>query len=266
MRILFAILIGFYPVVAIAAPPAGTWHRKSDGYEYRVIDGKVVGAYDPAGYWWPKIDGHFSEADVIEYQRQTPDQRNQGLGQSWLKRLPSEKGERITIGGKTATLSAAETLIAQSQLPNYAQASRLTVISKDVGLRNRIVKDFQTSQALAPFRGKVLIDALPPDAWQLRPLQIDQNPKFQKTGIALIFQGKPDDKGRSKPFAIWQYSGPEALAAALRNAGPDYNPKSIAPLNIALRLTRFWPTWCLLGTAAIVALILLWPRKRKGSL
>ncbi|GIW81512.1 MAG: hypothetical protein KatS3mg105_3319 [Gemmatales bacterium] len=266
MRIGYVIFcVGFMAWPARAAPP-GTWETKADGYEYLTIDGTIVGAYDPAGYWWPKIGGAYDEADVIEYHRHDLDRRNQGLAEDWLNSLSKRKGETITIGGKTATLDEARKLIAQSRIPEYAKAPRLTVISDDASLRERVLKDFQTSQALAPFRGKVLVDALSPDAWQLEPLRIRDNPNFQKTGVALIFQGKPDDKGRAKPFALWTYPGPEALAAALRQAGPNYDPKSIPSLPSGLRLIRFWPTWCLLGMAAIVALVLLWPRKRKGSL
>lgn len=214
---------------------AGYWKHASDGYQYRELDGSIVGAYDAdRKLWFPLINGEYAEEDAIPYDRDRRGRqgvRNEGLEANWVE-AAGERPEVCTVGGKKVSLQEALKTIgnAKGDVPDYSKMARLTILSRSPDLRERVAHDLRTAPAMQDFKDKLLIAAYDPAHWHTEELQLDKNPHFARTGFALIYQPPADDKGQAEPLARWQYDGPEATAEALRKAGPAYDPKNIKEL------------------------------------
>ena len=98
----------------------------------------------------------------------------------------------------------------------------LTVIGEDAE-REKVLNDLKSHPALAPYRGKLLIQDYKPGEWAVEP-----SLGFQAGTPSIVIEaGKtPDDPKGGK--VIWRannyQAGPEGLAEALRKANPDYRP------------------------------------------
>lgn len=106
-------------------------------------------------------------------------------------------------------------LVDDSTLP------RLTVIGTEEA-RKRVLGDLESSPALAPFKGRFLVQAYPPDSWALQGLG------FVTTGSPTIYAQRADGAVLHRQDA---YEGPEKLAAALRKADPNYDARKDADLS-----------------------------------
>lgn len=161
--------------------------------------------------------------------------------------------ERYNVNGRQVTRAEAEQAFGAKQLPNDASCLRITVTGKHA---EQVAKDVQKSEVLAPWRGKLVVQAYPEGAkhWHLNGLG------FPESGI--VVQEPPYKDGRGRVIHQQEgYGGPEQLEQCLRNCDPKYQP-SLAP-----DLTKWFPvggdqTFLLvaLGVGSIL-LVFLWRKK-----
>lgn len=252
--------------VQIEGQPAGYWQLGKGGYQYRHdVNGAIVGAYDPdQKLWWPLIDGEYREEFSIPYDRsRLRDDRNKGL---ILDKLSTAR-ERVSIGGKAVTLGEGLEALGSHEVPAFSRMPRVTAIVRDANWRKKIETDFLQAPELAALRGKVLFDVYDPAHWHVQPFGLERSLEFQTSGLALLFQGPPAPDGRAKPYAMWSYPGPAAVAAAaegLRTPAPGYDPTKIAPIAKPWELSGNLAGYGLLAAGVLVLLLLLVLRARSN--
>jgi hypothetical protein len=161
-------------------------------------------------------------------------------------------GERYTLNGRAASRDEAAQALGAPALPDDAALRRVTVIGP-AEARARVVNDLQSSPALAPWRGKLVVTAHDPGHWQV-------------ARVGFVTGGRPtiyvqDAGGRVLHRQDDYDDGPEGLASALRRIDPNYRPEADvdwrrkADVPAPLRsLSVPWSAWALAGAAVLVYL------------
>lgn len=131
------------------------------------------------------------------------------------------KTQRYSIGGReVGPAEAMDALMggSDSNLADDSQHLRITIIGNEVA-RKTVLRDFEQSPELAYWKGKVLINTYEPSNWRIRDGGF-VTPKDPAKPV-IYFQ-KPDGK------VLWRQDsyegGPSALAKALRDKDPLYDP------------------------------------------
>jgi hypothetical protein len=128
------------------------------------------------------------------------------------ERIPP--GETYDCGGHACSRQEAFQRL-ESSLADDRDKAFLTVVG-DEGLRKKVLADIDTSPLLAPWKNKVHVNAYDPSHWNVNASGLAQG---------VSYQLPPDAEGKSKvQFRLRAYTGPEALATALRKADPNYRP------------------------------------------
>jgi hypothetical protein len=137
--------------------------------------------------------------------------------------------EVLTICGRRAErreLADALAGVANGQPVSDADRQRLTVIGT-VEECKPVLDDLDKSPKLAGVKDKLLVKCYAPDHWAVKSvgLPADGHP-------TIVLQGPPDEHGRGVVLHhATRYDGPEALAAAVRRADPNYDPRQDPDLN-----------------------------------
>lgn len=141
-----------------------------------------------------------------------------------------KRSESPRIWDANATYSAAEaTQLLTAELPDDSRTGHLTVIARDPAVRKRVADDVARDGLLAAWRTKTRFQLYDPEnavsRTILAPFRLDADAEFAKSGVVVIAQAPTQDKdGRSKPFTVHRYDGPQTLIDALRRIDPTYDP------------------------------------------
>jgi hypothetical protein len=167
--------------------------------------------------------------------------------------------ERYRINGRTASKQEVQSRLARpagGAVPDDAARPRLTVIGPEPE-RRPVLRDLDTHPALAEWKNKLLVQAYPPDHWQVA------RAGFLTAGRPTIYLQTP---GGAVLHRQDDYSGGAgALADALRKADPSYRPERDRDRRRPDLLPRLLSLpklpWSA-GVLAATAVVLLWPRRK----
>jgi hypothetical protein len=186
------------------------------------------------------------------HQEPAPELLNFGLDVQRLQGRPGRDSghERFIWRGREITRAEALALIS-GQVPQATPSGRtvpddshlphLTIVSRDVELRRRIVRDLETAPELAPWRNQFRVQSYPADHWIVPRLALDRDREFAASGLAIIVQ---PPAGQQQPNAVricYRYEGPAQLADWLRQDKPR------TPSGLSL------PSWAYLALFATAA-------------
>jgi len=152
------------------------------------------------------------------------------------------------------------------QLTDDSRLLRLTAI----GLPDdtaAILRDLDKAPELAELRGRLVVQAYPPEHWSLRC-------GFWTQGRAVVYVQLPDGRVLHRQD---DYAGPENLALALRRADPNYQPAKdrdlrVSPLGGSPDLVTVGVSACGGGCLAVIlwrllpVLIALIPKSRSNEI
>lgn len=140
---------------------------------------------------------------------QTPTIENHGMDWSPTGR------ECYSINGRECPREEVVGALGDKKLTDDSPLLRLTVIGPKEA-RQKVLGDLDTHPALAPMKGKVLVQAYEPTDWAVARYG------FKTTGAPTVYVQAPNGKvlHRQDDYA----DGPEALAGAIRKADPSYDP------------------------------------------
>jgi hypothetical protein len=162
--------------------------------------------------------------------------------------------ERFYRGGQEIPREQFMQGIGDDRLPDDTGFLRLTVIGPEAQ-RAQVVADLANHQALAPWRGRLVINSYAPDHWAVQP-------GFVTTGTPTVYVQKPDGAvlHRQNDYQ----GGADGLAAALRRVDPNYRP----PTDPDARRTpaspsATVPTW--LWVVGGLAVLLLFTSRKEGK-
>ncbi len=229
--------------------------------------GELVGSLNADGRWLAAGDDRPTNLVAQYFNTPTLIGENQGTNVPRspidAHRIPGDNGhgnfgmtwqpsgqERFTINGKPVPKAAAiQSISADPTIPDDRKLPRLTVIAADPAQRRAVVNDLQNSPELAPFKNKVVVQALAPTDWQVQGLG------YVASGKPTIYLQSADGKvlHRQDDYA----DGPAGLAGALRAIDPTYDPAQ----DKDLRKSSPTPTpdtdetsWGFVGLASLLAL------------
>lgn len=154
----------------------------------------------------------------------------------------------------------------RDELTDDSKAGHLTILAPDA-TRSRIMSDIASHPSLAVARSLRIQGYDPASkvaASMLATHRMDQDKRYQQSGVAILYQPPAGPDGRSPVTPIYGYTSPEALAEALRVVDPRYDPnKNKLP---GVDVLDFPPeAWfALIIGAAILAFALLY-RSQQGS-
>lgn len=161
--------------------------------------------------------------------------------------------ERYNLNGRQVTRAEVDRQVGDKRVPNDANYLRVTVTGPKA---EQVVKDIQSSAALAAWRGQLVVQAYPEGGkhWHVSGLG------FPESGIVVQEPPLPDGRGRVLHQQL-DYHGPEQLEQCLRNCDPKYRPALAPDLGKWLPVSVD-PNFLLVGGAAVVLLlVLLWRKK-----
>jgi hypothetical protein len=156
-----------------------------------------------------------------------------------------------SINGRNANASEAFDAIRDGSLPSDSDLPRLVVIGSEAW-RKQVLADMDYSPDLAPFKGKLLVQAYPPNHWHISAERGFVQPT---TADGVVIQAQS-----ASGKVLWRQTdydgGAPALARALRDKVPGYDPK-LDPTpkgSSSGEGLPFSPLWLVAGAgAAIVA-------------
>lgn len=180
-----------------------------EGYGLMQGDNQVGWLSGTGRFYWRYAAGKFGEECEPPIPRPRMAGNNFGVETDKIGRTPSyhRNGKSVSRGDIVQALEKG--LVDDSALP------RLTVIGPEEA-RKRVLTDLNSSPALAPWKGKFLVQDYTPDNWAIQGLG------FVTTGSPTIYAQRPDGVVLHRQDG---YEGPEKLAQALRKADPTYDPK-----------------------------------------
>ena len=161
---------------------------------------------------------------------------------------------RYTIGDRESSRAEVMTALQSAkEIPDDSRAVRLTLIGC-VTCREEVQKDLDSAPALAPFKGKLVVQSYASDHWRVR------DGGFQTPPANSVMVYVQDAAGA----VLWRQEGYDggapALAKALRDKCPTYDPaKDPGPASPAGSAM-----WWLIGGGAVVGSV-LYARKKKGK-
>ncbi len=156
-------------------------------------------------------------------------------------------GKHILNGKEVSKQTLLEAL-GEPRIPDDSRWLCLTIIGPDAS-RQRVLDDLQSAPALAPWRGRIKVQAYPPDHWAVK------DAGFQCSGEPTIYCQAPDGKVLHRQDG---YRGAEALAEVLRKADPSYRPEKDPDLNRPLANV---PPLVWIGGAIVLVLLLKGDKK-----
>jgi hypothetical protein len=159
----------------------------------------VCAAYDAQGRRIDPPAPAAAKADVPNYGVETD---KIGTGRCWRR-------------GREISREEAAEAVENKQLPDDAAKLRLTVIGQEAD-RKRVLADLDSSPELAAYKGRLVVQAYPPDHWAIK------DAGFAAGGSPTVYLQRPDGKVLHRQDA---YPSAEKLALALRKAEPTYDPK-----------------------------------------
>ncbi len=116
-------------------------------------------------------------------------------------------------GSKDVSVTDGIRLIEQG-VPDDAHKRRITFIGTE-GQRKAFTADWNSHNALAPYRGLYLVQCYAPDDWH----RIEDG--FKDSGLGVVYAQAPDGLVLHRQDG---YAGPEQLAKALYRASEGYDP------------------------------------------
>lgn len=137
--------------------------------------------------------------------------QNFGVDESKLRRDPPEN---YKLGGQGITRGEAMAAIGKGEVPDDSKLLRLTVIGSEPE-RKAVLADLEGHPALAPYKGKLSVQAYAPDNWAVHRVG------FVTAGHPTIYVQAPGGKVLHRQDV---YTGAEKLAEAVRRADPNYSP------------------------------------------
>lgn len=263
------------PVVAVAALALGLlgpspalaqvyqWRQLPDdaGVLALLQDGRQVGVYYVLedvyrarlanGAWSPPMT-----SCVLPIK---PPKRNFGVAENHL-----HLGSHYSLNGRTVERNVIEQVLQESgvkprqvedqKIPDDSRKQRLTVIGPRAQTEP-VLRDFQSSEHLRPFKDKFLVTAYEPSHWSI------QRQGFRTTGQPTIYVQDVDGTvlHRQDDYE----GGAEALARALRQIDPEYRPEKDKDRRKIFPLLKL-PTlpWGLLAVLGLAAMVLVLYRKK----
>jgi uncharacterized protein (TIGR03000 family) len=149
-----------------------------------------------------------------------------------LVRLQERQGrpagaERFLWRGREISRAEAEALLSGQSasgnnssgrtVPDDSQLPHLTIISRDLEQRRKILNDLASAPELAAWRGRYRVQSYPADHWIVPRLKLNQDANFAASGLAIVVQPPAGPDGTSQARICYRYDGPAALAAWLQN-------------------------------------------------
>jgi len=127
----------------------------------------------------------------------------------------------------------------------------LTIVCADKARREQILSDLRTHPDLAPYKDLFRVQAYDPRdkvaALMLAPFKLEQDERFQQSGLVVLCQAPDADGTGSRVIPIYDWQPGKALAS-LRASAPDYNPNN----NREIGSLEIPPAALLLGAVAAV--------------
>jgi len=171
-----------------------------------------------------------------------------------VARVPSNSSYRLN--GKEVTRG--EALSSFKGLTDDSGKLRLTIVG-DADLRRRVRDDLANHPTLIKLGDRLLVQDYPPEHWAVAGVGF-------AAGITL--QPAPDAAGKAPVLIrLPTYSGPEALAGAIRQADPNYRPErdpTPGKIDPSKTLDAFRSTPELWVLGGLGLLVLLYRRKGKS--
>lgn len=230
-----------------AREPVLTWKSDPAQLHWQLFqDGKHIADYD-----WEKDEFHYlgkpPQAPPWGKRPVAPAAekvQNFGVDLSGL-----HQGQYYTIGGRQCTRQQAwEAIEKGGQLADDSGKLRLTVIGPEAN-RKQVLTDLEMSPALAPWKGKLLVQSYAPEHWAVARVG------FVTGGQPTIYLQQPEGKVLHRQDSY--EGGAEALAEAIRKADPNYKPEldkdkrkaDVPPISE-------WPVWIFVVAALGLGLLL----------
>lgn len=143
----------------------------------------------------------------------------------------------------TGQTSATATL--DRSLPDDSHLAHLTIISRDVELRRRILRDLESASELIELRKQFRVHSYPADHWIVPRLGLDKDAQFAASGLAIVVQPPASDQGTSPARICYRYDGPAALARWLRDESPRAPMLFAVPrwVYVAIFAGGLWLMW-----------------------
>jgi hypothetical protein len=234
--------------MAAAVPASYEWRTRPDhpGYYYLFKNGTQVGGYCVKGQYYRPYD---ARTDVWGERCRPP--HEPPVSDNFGVRHDKRNGQSsYRVNGREVSREQVLQALQDARLPDDRALLRLTVIGPDAE-RQRVVNDLRTHPALAPFQGQLVVHDYPPTHWAVQC-------GFKTDGRPTIYLQQPDGTVLHRQD---DYGGPEQLAAALRRAQPNYNPKNdpdrskLLPWLPRLVLSKV-PAWAWVAAGAALVLLL----------
>jgi hypothetical protein len=168
--------------------------------------------------------------------------------------------DRFTLNG---VAMAPRELVGVLEVPDDSRLWHISVLCEDKALRERILKDFKSSPALAPFAGRTRVQAYDPQqkvaTIMLAPFKLDRDTTFQRTRFAIYVQPPVGKGGTSEVFPLYTYTGPEELAQFIRKCDPLYNPdNNVRPSPAGDFLTNIpAAAWVLIAGVVLLVVVVI---------
>lgn len=140
-----------------------------------------------------------------------PDEERLNYGMDWRGGADKEK---CRLSGVETTKDRCIQAISAADIPDDSRMTRVTVIGTE-SERAAVLKDLEQSPELAPYRGKMVVQAYDPSHWHVR------DAGFKTDGHPTIYAQQPDGKVLHRQDS---YDGPARLAQALRRIDSAYDP------------------------------------------
>ncbi len=147
-------------------------------------------------------------------------------GVDWSKIGPVEE---VRIGDRRLSMEDLGREIGQ-QFEDDSKRPHLSIVAKDAATRKRIDADLKGPLAslAAAYRVQVYDPAAKSNRALLEPFRLEDDARYQVSGVAIYFQAPADEHGQARPDVVLYDA--EKLAEALRKKHPDFDPNKLPVL------------------------------------